>query len=272
MQGRLLPKYKKLYQSHPYFNWEKEFKISKKLKLKHIEFIFDNNLPHLNPIMNEKGVAKIIQITKKNRVFVKNLCADYFMEEPLYNTGQNQVNNIETLKVLIENCFRIGVKNIVIPCVDNSSINTNRKKIELLKTINKLGNNLEKKKINLSLEVDLCPIDIRNMLREADLPFLKINYDIGNSASLGYDIEKEFDFYGSSISTIHLKDRILNGGPVLMGKGNSDFFKLFKKIKDINYTGLYTMQVYRDNEGLKIFEKQLKYLKKILKDTNNHDY
>ena len=88
------------------------------------------------------------------------------------------------------------------------------------------------------------------------------------------DLESSYRYSknGSSISTIHLKDRILNGGPVLMGKGNSDFFKLFKKIKDINYTGLYTMQVYRDNEGLKIFEKQLKYLKKILKDTNNHDY
>ncbi len=43
------------------------------------------------------------------------------------------------------------------------------------------------------------------LLRELDYPNLKVNYDSGNSASLGYDIQNEFEAYGKYISIIHIK-------------------------------------------------------------------
>ena len=49
---------------------------------------------------------------------------------------------------------------------------------------------------------------------------IKINYDIGNSAAQGYNVIEELDTYGNRISDIHIKDRILNGGPVILGNGN----------------------------------------------------
>lgn len=272
MQGRLLPKYKKLYQSHPYFNWKKEFKIAKQLKLKHIEFIFDNNLPHHNPLMSEKSNNEILKLIKQYKVRVENLCADYFMEKPFYLSGQESFENIETIKILIENGSKLGVKNIIIPCVDSSSLNSSLKKKNLIKNLTLIGKFLEKKKISISLEADLSPIDFKKLLTDANLPYLKVNYDVGNSACLGYDINEEFDSYGYFISTIHIKDRLLNGKSVYLGKGNTNFNKLFNKINELNFKGAYTMQVYRDNDGLNILKRQLITLKKILKNYEKFKY
>ena len=40
-----------------------------------------------------------------------------------------------------------------------------------------------------------------------------INYDLGNSASLSFNIEEEFK-YMENLKNIHIKDRIINGKTV----------------------------------------------------------
>ena len=77
----------------------------------------------------------------------------------------------------------------------------------------------------------------------------------------------ELDAYGERISDIHIKDRILNGGPVKLGDGCADFYKFFTKLKEFNYTGPFIMQAYRDNEALEIFKAQLIWIKQVIQKT-----
>jgi sugar phosphate isomerase/epimerase len=91
-----------------------------------------------------------------------------------------------------------------------------------------------------------------------------VNYDIGNSASLGFDPIEELNAYGDRITDIHIKDRLLNGGPVTLGDGNADFEMFFNKLKEFNYKGPLIMQAYRDEEGLEIFKKQKKWIEKYI--------
>ena len=56
-----------------------------------------------------------------------------------------------------------------------------------------------------------------------------INYDIGNSACLGYDPEEEINNYGDRIYNVHIKDRLLHGSTVPLGSGNADI----KSIEDV---------------------------------------
>ena len=93
---------------------------------------------------------------------------------------------------------------------------------------------------------------------------MTVNYDIGNSASLGFDPVEELEAYGTKITDIHIKDRICDGGPVVLGTGNADFSIFFKKLKEFNYTGPFIMQAYRDDEGLAIFKQQLVWIKSYL--------
>ena len=62
--------------------------------------------------------------------------------------------------------------------------------------------------------------------------------------------------FGKLISDVHIKDRVLGGGPIMLGI-NVDFDICIAKLKEIDYRGLYIMQAYRDEEGVNIFKSQL---------------
>ncbi len=81
---------------------------------------------------------------------------------------------------------------------------------------------------------------------------------------MGFDSEEELDSYGYKISDVHIKDRMLGGGPVILGEGNANFEHFFKKLKQFKYTGPFIMQAYRDNEGISVFKKQLDWVSQYL--------
>ena len=267
MQGRLLPKYKGNYQAHPVNYWQEEFPIASSLGLKCIEFILDFEDYEKNPLMTSVGINEINDISKKNNVYVKSICADFFMEAPLHSEVKEVSNKSkEVLITLIKNSKKIGVKNIVIPCVDKSSIK-NEKDLDLfIKALRNITKQVEHLDINLSLETDLPPSKFSFLLKMIDSKIVKVNYDTGNSASLGYDIKEEFAEYGNLISDIHIKDRTFKGGSVFFGTGDFNYHEFVKCFNTINYNGPIIMQVFRDDEGLEIFKKQLEIVKNEIID------
>ena len=269
MQGRLIEKFMGRYQAHPIDKWTKEFQIAKKLKLECIEFIFDFYKFKNNPLMNQNGINKILKNIDDTNVIVKTICADYFMEAPLHSKDKDLASNsIKVLKELIFSASKIGVTDIVIPCVDQSSIKLKNDFDRFIENIQQVVNYLEIYKINLALETDLPPNDVDRLLQKIDHNRIKINYDTGNSASLGYNVKEELSAYGHKITDIHIKDRLLNGGPVVLGRGNANFELFFTEIKKYHYSGPYIMQAYRDDEGLNIFNKQLNFIKPFLEGLN----
>jgi len=89
-----------------------------------------------------------------------------------------------------------------------------------------------------------------------------INYDMGNSASLGFDPVEEFNAYGRYILNVHVKDRMLNGGTVALGEGSVNFTKVFSLLKTIKYDGNYILQTARSNEGqhLELISEYIKFI------------
>ena len=265
IQGRLLPKYQGRYQAHPVNYWQDEFIIAQKLGLNCIEFILDYNDAASNPLLSSGGIAEIKKIIKKTGVQVHSVCADYFMEAPIHSVDSNLSKKSQLILIkLIRSLGEIGVKDIVIPCVDTSSLSTNSKInlfIENLRPIIKVA---EESRINLSLETDLPPKPFLDLLNRIDSKNVTVNYDIGNSASLGYNSMEELSLYGDRITDIHIKDRALGGGPVILGQGNADFSSFFNKLKEFNYQGPFIMQAYRDDEGINIFQLQLNWISKYL--------
>ena len=262
MQGRLLPKYIGRYQAHPVGYWQDEFPIASKLGLKYIEFIFDYNDAKSNPLLSDSGLRTIIDISKYYNIEVKTVCADYFMDCPIYSKNEKDSReSIDMLHELINQCSKVGISDIIIPCVDNSTLNDEFIKIGFIDKIIPFIDKLENLKINLCLETDLPPQEFIALISKIDSSNITINYDLGNSSSLGYNIAEEFDAYGQKITDIHIKDRVYNGESVFLGKGHASFNSFFKALNQLNYKGPYIMQAYRDEEGVEIFDLQLKWLK-----------
>lgn len=148
--------------------------------------------------------------------------------------------------------------------MDQSSLTNEVDKERFIFVIRSVVEDIESKNINLSLETDLPPKAFKRLLDQLKSKNITVNYDIGNSASLGFDSEEELDSYGYKISDVHIKDRMLGGGPVILGEGNANFEHFFKKLKQFKYTGPFIMQAYRDNEGISVFKKQLDWVSQYL--------
>ena len=66
---------------------------------------------------------------------------------------------------------------------------------------------------------------------------VKVYYDVGNSAKMGYDIYKEIRFLGKNICEFHAKD--FDG---LYGKGGVNFPEVRRAMDDIGYGGWIHME------------------------------
>jgi sugar phosphate isomerase/epimerase len=266
MQGRLLPKYKNRYQAHPVGYWQAEFNIAKELGLNQIEFILDYNDVEKNPLMSKSGIKEIKQMIKQTSVKVKSICADYFMEAPFHSEHQKKSEKV--LKRLMENAKDLGVIDIVIPCVDQSTLKDEKDINMFVKSINKILPLAKKYGIYINFETDLNPKRFKNLIKKFNHDNIKVNYDIGNSASLGYDPKEEFKAYGKYISDLHVKDRVLNGGSVKLGTGNADFKTVFKLLKEYKFNGNIIMQAAKADDyidDLNMVKEQIFFISKYIK-------
>lgn len=266
LQGRLLPRYKNRYQAHPINYWQAEFYIAKELGFSQIEFILDFNEYEQNPLMSKDGIKEIKRLIKQTGVKVRSVCADYFMEAPFHSSFQKSSEKI--LTKLIKNAKELNVIDIVIPCVDQSTLKDNNDMKMLVDSIEKVLPIAEKYGIFINFETDLNPKRFKELLSKFNSKNIKVNYDIGNSASLGYNPKEEFEAYGEYISDLHIKDRVLNGGSVELGTGNADFKTIFKLLKKYKFNGNIIMQSAKDEkyiDDLNLVVKQKKYISKYIK-------
>ncbi len=254
IQGRLVPKLNGRYQAHPKGYWRDEFNAAAESGLELIEFILDYEDADINPLLND--VPGIQRAIAASGVGVQSICADYFMTAPL----QRVPGSVTVLEQLIDASGKLGVRDIVIPCVDQSSLGDAVDIGAFVTVIQSLAEKANAKEVNLSLETDLAPRPFAELLDRIGSKSVTVNYDTGNSASMGYDPVEEFLTYGDRITDIHIKDRIHGGGPVVLGEGHCDFDRVFKQINESSYSGPLIMQAYRDDEGRVIFEKQKTWL------------
>jgi hexulose-6-phosphate isomerase len=249
MQGRLSPPVGEAIQAFPADRWREEFSAAHQAGLHHIEWIFD--LEDLaNPIASPSGLAEMQALSARSGVKVNSLCADYFMSHPLLRgSEQERASRAEKLAWLIARCAAAGIGHIVLPFVDRSKIETPTERDHLLRLLRSLSPLLSQHGVELHLETDLPPGPFAALLRDIDCPLVKINHDLGNSASLGFDLDAEFAAYGPHIGSIHIKDRVKGGTTVPLGRGHVDFSAFVRLVDEIDYQGDFILQVARDRPG-----------------------
>ena len=250
MEGRLVPPEDGRFQCFPRDQWESEFAHAAKVPFDYIEWVYDLYGYDVNPLGQREGVEQMRNLIKSTGVSIRSVCADYFMDKPLLRCGKQELDErLQELARILRNGRAVGVNRVVIPFVDASAIRSNEDIAAAQHALNAAMPFAEETGIEIHLETSLAPIDFAKLLYSIPHPKLKVNYDSGNSASLGYSPADEFAAYGDRIGSVHIKDRVLNGGTVPLGTGNTDFTALFSCLEKIDYRGDFTLQVARGTPG-----------------------
>jgi hexulose-6-phosphate isomerase len=250
MQGRLVPPTDNRIQCFPRLNWEDEFELGAKAGIDCIEWIYDLYGSDVNPIATDAGIGKMKALTLKTGIRVLSICLDYFMERPLVRATDGELNERLSLIDWLLGCgHSLGVNRVVVPFVDASRIDTEAEFESVIGTLQRILLMAEKIGIEIHLETSLQPARFASLLGRLPHPMLKVNYDSGNSSSLGYKPNDEFAAYGKRVGSVHIKDRLLGGITVPIGTGNADFPALAKCLKMVDYSGDFILQEARGVSG-----------------------
>lgn len=246
MQGRLLPSEDGRIQGFPNKNWGREFALAERLGLDFLEWIYEEPNSKDNPLMRPGGRAKIRELSKKASCPIHTVCADYFMEERLLDHDREwQTGLLAHLELLVGHISQIGANAVLLPFVDSSSAAAAGGADALITLLERIAPIAARYSIEIHLELDLAPEQLSYLLTRVSDSNVKMVFDMGNSASLGFDPDKELRAISGRIGGVHVKDRKLHGSTVPLGQGNVDFDLVFSRLASMGYDRTLTLQAAR---------------------------
>jgi L-ribulose-5-phosphate 3-epimerase len=245
MQGRLSPQVDGKIQAFPWTHWREEFALAGAAGFPLMEWTLDADRLYENPLMTEPGRAEIARLKARHGVEIDSLTGDFFMHAPFHKApGAERERRLSDLRAICKACAELGIRMLVIPLVDAGRIETPEQEADVLRTLQ----GLERSGVSIVFESDYAPRALAAFIGKLG-PGFGINYDIGNSASLGYDPVDEIGAFGALIRNVHVKDRVRGGTTVPLGTGNADFSAAFNALSRARYAGNYILQTARAADG-----------------------
>jgi L-ribulose-5-phosphate 3-epimerase len=250
MQGRLSPVVDGKIQAFPWNYWQEEFPLSQSLGLELMEWTIDQDRLYQNPLMTHQGQNHIRRLSQEHRLSIPSLTADCLMQSPFWkSTGSERTALEADFTAIISACGEVGIEIVVVPLVDNGRIEDQEQEKALFSFMLDKADMFRDVGVRIVFESDFAPSKLASFIGCLPEDVFGLNYDIGNSAALGYNPEDEFACYASRILHVHIKDRLLAGPTVPLGTGNANFPTVFRLLRQADYLGYLIMQTARAKNG-----------------------
>lgn len=250
MQGRLSPLIDGRIQCFPWPCWREEFPQAQQLGIRLMEWTLDQDRLYENPLLTEQGQAEIRALCGKHELAIPSLTGDCFMQAPFWKaTGVERAALERDFLAVAKACAAVGITMMVVPLVDNGRLENAEQEDILIAFLEGQAGFLAEHGLQVVFESDFGPAELARFIARLGPARFGINYDIGNSAALGFDPTAEIAAYGARIVNVHVKDRLLGGTTVPLGTGNADFETVFAQLGRIGYRGNCIMQTARAADG-----------------------
>jgi L-ribulose-5-phosphate 3-epimerase len=254
MQGRLSPPVNGKIQAFPVAHWREEFPAAKQLGLHCMEWTLDHHNLVENPLMTEAGRREICSLCDAYGIAIPSLTGDCFMQAPFWKEagGAARKRLVAEFDAIVSVCAASGIGIIVVPLVDQGRLENDEQATSLFATLAERKERLHQAGLRIAFEIDFSPAQLAAWIKTYPPDVFGINYDTGNSASLGYNPKEEIEAYGSWITNVHIKDRLLGGTTVPLGTGHADIPLMLRLLKQTGYSGGFVLQAARGADDVAI--------------------
>ncbi len=250
MQGRLSPLVDGKIQAFPWDSWQQEFPAAQGLGLGLMEWTLDQDRLYQNPLLTPEGQQEIRALCQAHQIAIPSLTGDCFMQAPFWKAaGQERVALEADFIAIARACAAVGIQMVVVPLVDNGRLDDARQEDVVVEFMLAQADLFRALGLRIIFESDFIPAELARFIARLPTDGFGINYDIGNSAALGYKPVEEFAAYADRIVNVHVKDRVLGGTTVPLGTGNADFSTVFGLLRKAGYAGCMIMQTARAKDG-----------------------
>ncbi len=246
MQGRLSPLVDNRIQVFPWSQWRDEYPLAELCGLGLMEWTLDQERLYENPLMTPDGRAEIAALGEKFGVTVPSLTGDCFMQAPFWKAVDSERASLEQeFLAVADACAVSDIATVVVPLVDNGRLETRAQEDALVVFLERHAGFLAERGVRVVFESDFAPQELARFIARLDPARFGINYDIGNSAALGFDPVEELSAYGRRVVNVHVKDRLRGGTTVPLGTGSADFETVFRELARAGFAGLCVLQTAR---------------------------
>lgn len=251
MQGRLSSIVDGKIQAFPAEHWREEFPLANAIGFPKIEWTLDQQSLHENPLMTRDGQREISELCRRHDLRVVAITGDCFMQAPFWKAADDTIRQTleQDFLTIARAASTVGAGIVVVPLVDGGRMETAVQEDMLADFMVRNTTLLADLDVRIAFESDFAPAQLAQFIARFDQAVFGVNYDLGNSASLGYDAAEEWASYGDRVIHVHLKDRVRGGTTVPLGTGDVDFHKVFKAIHAAGYAGHFVMQTARATDG-----------------------
>ena len=261
-QGRLTSPPNNELQWFPGEKWPNEFYSGSELGYSFIELLAERAHNKNNPLWKKSEREKIIKVSQEANISIYSACLDYIIDHSFFSENNLDIEIINYSKSFINSCEHIGIKLVVLPFLEESSL-TNDNANLVIKYLEIIGEYANKKGIEIALESIARPEIIIEVLENIQGLKIGVVFDTGNRVLISDNLSDEIKKLSKFINHVHLKDRDLNNKNVIIGTGIVDFVAVFQALKNINYNGKYSFESNRGNNVINTAKHNLDYIKFI---------
>jgi L-ribulose-5-phosphate 3-epimerase len=246
MQGRLSPLVGGRIQAFPWDFWPDEFEVAAKCQISLMEWTLDQDRLYKNPLLTQSGQKQIQMLCNRHAMSIPSLTGDCFMQAPFWKANAVTAASLQKdFLAIVDACSQLDIEMVVVPLVDNGRLDTPNHENALIDFLLSQAEFFKSRNVRIIFECDFVPSELSRFINRLPADTFGINYDIGNTAALGYSVLEEFAAYGGRIVNVHVKDRVLGGTTVPLGTGSAKFETVFAELARQGYTGKFILQTAR---------------------------
>ncbi len=250
MQGRLSPPVDGKIQAFPKAHWRDEFAAAQALDFARVEWTLDHDDLAANPLMTADGQAEIRALSSRHGVAVSSITGDCFMQAPFWKAnGAARTALIDEMAAVIRAGVAVGAAIVVVPLVDNGSLSSSNEEAAILDGLATLTPLMREHGVRVAFESDYAPARLMRFMEAFPADTFGINFDMGNSASLGWSPQEEIPLIAPRIVNVHVKDRVRGGTTVPLGQGDANLPTVFRLLNAAGYGGFLILQAARARNG-----------------------
>ena len=252
------------------FSWKEKMQAAKAAGFDYIEISIDESDERLARLdWSDQEIDEIRSYMEETGIVIPTMCLSGHRRFPFGSKDEaTREKAFEIMEKGIILAQKLGVRCIQLATYDvyyeESDEETKRRFLDGMKKSVEMASRAG---VMLAMEIMDTPyvgtiLRAMHYIKEIPSPYFKIYPDMGNLTQFSNDVESEFELGIAQTAAIHVKETkpgVFKNVP--FGEGTVRFTDIFKKLKELNYTGMFLIEMWADNSRKQTMEEAVKTIK-----------
>ena len=252
------------------FSWKEKMQTAKAAGFDYIEISIDESDERLARLdWSDEKIEEIRSYMEETGIVIPTMCLSGHRRFPFGSKDEGtRAKAFEIMEKGILLAQKLGVRCIQLATYDvyyeESDEETKRRFLDGMKKSVEMASRAG---VILAMEIMDTPfvgtiLRAMHYIKEIPSPYFKIYPDMGNLTQFSNDVESEFELGIAETAAIHVKETkpgVFKNVP--FGEGTVRFTDIFRKLKELNYTGMFLIEMWADNSRKQTMEEAVKTIK-----------